>query len=111
MSTEELVNHAKAAKSSNSNNRTNYGYSKLREKDLADCVEALIGAYYVSGGQAGALHVMEWLGIRGPDREGNPVAFGTQTVHTPTRKSRTNKGNPRTFVPNIHQVEELLQYK
>ncbi|KAK9740074.1 hypothetical protein RND81_03G009300 [Saponaria officinalis] len=32
-------------------------------KSVADCVEALIGAYYVGGGLVAALHVMTWLGI------------------------------------------------
>nr|POE80610.1 endoribonuclease dicer like 3a [Quercus suber] len=30
---------------------------------MADCVEALIGAYYISGGIIAALHLMKWLGI------------------------------------------------
>ncbi|XP_028790121.1 endoribonuclease Dicer homolog 3a [Neltuma alba] len=32
-------------------------------KTIADCVEALIGAYYVGGGLLASLHVMKWLGI------------------------------------------------
>lgn len=32
-------------------------------KTIADCVEALIGAYYVGGGLVASLHVMKWLGI------------------------------------------------
>nr|POE50315.1 endoribonuclease dicer like 3 [Quercus suber] len=30
---------------------------------MADCVEALIGAYYICGGIIAALHLMKWLGI------------------------------------------------
>ncbi|KAH1244660.1 Endoribonuclease Dicer 3 [Glycine max] len=32
-------------------------------KTIADCVEALIGAYYVDGGLFASLNVMKWLGI------------------------------------------------
>ncbi|KAL9244062.1 hypothetical protein vseg_017874 [Gypsophila vaccaria] len=39
------------------------GHRWLVSKNIADCVEALIGAYYVAGGLVAALHVMKWLGI------------------------------------------------
>lgn len=39
------------------------GHRWLGSKTIADCVEALIGAYYVSGGLAAALYVMKWLGV------------------------------------------------
>ncbi|XP_074279118.1 endoribonuclease Dicer homolog 3-like [Silene latifolia] len=39
------------------------GHRWLVSKSIADCVEAVIGAYYVAGGLVGALHVMKWLGI------------------------------------------------
>ncbi|KAK9748533.1 hypothetical protein RND81_02G064500 [Saponaria officinalis] len=39
------------------------GHRWLVSKNIADCVEAVIGAYYVSGGLVAALHVMKWLGI------------------------------------------------
>ncbi|XP_054814842.1 endoribonuclease Dicer homolog 3a-like isoform X2 [Prosopis cineraria] len=32
-------------------------------KTIADCVEALIGAYHVGGGLLASLHVMKWFGI------------------------------------------------
>ncbi|KAK4283890.1 hypothetical protein QN277_000793 [Acacia crassicarpa] len=32
-------------------------------KTISDCVEALIGAYFVGGGLLASLHVMKWLGI------------------------------------------------
>ena len=32
-------------------------------KTMADCVEALIGAYYIGGGIIAALQSMKWLGI------------------------------------------------
>ncbi|CAO2817610.1 unnamed protein product [Amaranthus hypochondriacus] len=39
------------------------GHRWLVSKCIADCVEALIGAYYIGGGLNAALHVMKWLGI------------------------------------------------
>lgn len=39
------------------------GHRWLVSKSIADCVEALIGAYYIGGGLVAALHIMKWLGI------------------------------------------------
>ncbi|XP_074265288.1 endoribonuclease Dicer homolog 3-like [Silene latifolia] len=39
------------------------GHRWLVSKNIADCVEAVIGAYYVAGGLAASIHVMTWLGI------------------------------------------------
>ncbi|KAF1865258.1 hypothetical protein Lal_00004632 [Lupinus albus] len=39
------------------------GHRWMCSKTIADCAEALIGAYYVGGGLIAALHVMKWLGI------------------------------------------------
>ncbi|XAR57556.1 Ribonuclease III [Bertholletia excelsa] len=39
------------------------GHRWMGSKTISDCVEALIGAYYVGGGLIAALHLMKWLGI------------------------------------------------
>ncbi|XP_058760418.1 endoribonuclease Dicer homolog 3a-like [Vicia villosa] len=39
------------------------GHRWMCSKTIADCVEALIGAYHVGGGLVASLHVMKWLGI------------------------------------------------
>ncbi|KAG8381903.1 hypothetical protein BUALT_Bualt05G0021200 [Buddleja alternifolia] len=39
------------------------GHRWMGSKTLSDCVEALIGAYYVGGGLKAALRVMKWLGV------------------------------------------------
>ena len=54
-----------------------YAHGRVGDKSIADCMEALIGAYYVSGGVGSALHLMNRLGLRGPrntenDLEGSP---------------------------------------
>ena len=35
----------------------------IPDKSIADCVEALIGAYLISSGAKGALRFMQWLGM------------------------------------------------
>lgn len=39
------------------------GHRWMGSKTISDCVEALIGAYYVSGGLSAAVHFMKWLRI------------------------------------------------
>lgn len=39
------------------------GHRWVVSKAISDCVEALIGAYYVSGGLTAAVSFMKWLGI------------------------------------------------
>ena len=45
-------------------NVLNYHYHSVSDKGVADCVEALIGAYTVAGGLEGGIQLMKWLGIR-----------------------------------------------
>nr|DAD43588.1 TPA_asm: hypothetical protein HUJ06_001818 [Nelumbo nucifera] len=39
-------------------------------KTISDCVEALIGAYFIGGGLTATLSLMKWLGM---DVEFNPI--------------------------------------
>ncbi|KAF7134712.1 hypothetical protein RHSIM_Rhsim08G0003600 [Rhododendron simsii] len=39
------------------------GHRWMGSKTISDCVEALIGAYYVGGGLTAALYLMKWLSI------------------------------------------------
>ncbi|KAF2285070.1 hypothetical protein GH714_037736 [Hevea brasiliensis] len=39
------------------------GHRWICSKTISDCVEAILGAYYVSGGLIAAVHVMKWLGM------------------------------------------------
>ncbi|XP_065848463.1 endoribonuclease Dicer homolog 3 [Euphorbia lathyris] len=39
------------------------GHRWMCSKTISDCVEAMIGAYYVSGGLVASLHLMKWLGM------------------------------------------------
>ncbi|KAL6211624.1 hypothetical protein ACLB2K_016847 [Fragaria x ananassa] len=55
----------------------------MGSKTISDCVEALIGAYYVSGGLPAVVHFMKWLGI---DVELEPTlvleAIATASLHS-----------------------------
>ncbi|KAK4774624.1 hypothetical protein SAY86_009559 [Trapa natans] len=39
------------------------GHRWLISKTISDCIEALIGAYYIAGGLVGTLHLMKWFGF------------------------------------------------
>lgn len=39
------------------------GHRWMCSKTIADCVEALLGAYYVAGGLPAAIHMMKWFGF------------------------------------------------
>lgn len=55
-------------------------------KTIADCVEALIGAYYVSGGLLASLHVMKWLGVCAdlePSLVDEAIAVASLHVYSP----------------------------
>lgn len=39
------------------------GHRWMSSKTISDCVEALIGAYYVGGGLVASIQLMKWLGM------------------------------------------------
>ncbi|KAB2077248.1 hypothetical protein ES319_A06G088000v1 [Gossypium barbadense] len=75
------------------------GHRWFCSKTISDCVEALIAAYYLSGGLVAALHVMTWLGI---DAEVDPSVVAEVI----------NQASLRTYVPNykIHMIESKVGY-
>ncbi|PIN21629.1 Ribonuclease [Handroanthus impetiginosus] len=71
------------------------GIKKIKQKTVADVVEALIGAYLSVGGEIAALSFMAWLGIR------------VDLEHVPyTRKFAVK---PEMYV-NVRKIESLLKY-
>lgn len=77
------------------------GHRWMGSKTISDCVEALIGAYYVGGGLTAALQLMKWLGI---DAELDPSlvdeAIRTASLHS--------------YIPKAKEIEVLeskLSYK
>ncbi|KAK8597626.1 hypothetical protein V6N13_095026 [Hibiscus sabdariffa] len=69
------------------------GHRWMCSKTISDCVEALIGAYYVSGGLIASLHVMKWLGV---DVELDP-SLVAEVI---------NQASLRTYVPN-NEIPEI----
>lgn len=62
------------------------GHRWIGSKTVSDCVEALVGAYYVGGGLTGALHCMKWLGIScelDPSRINEAIQIASLHAYTP----------------------------
>ncbi|XP_034485812.1 endoribonuclease Dcr-1 [Drosophila innubila] len=64
----------------------------IPDKSIADCVEALIGAYLIECGPRGALLFMAWLGVRVLPYKLEPAAEEEQ------RKPGTSKPNAKNMV-------------
>jgi len=72
----------------------------IPDKSIADCVEALIGAYLIACGPRGALLFMTWLGIR--------VLPISNETNQPT--SLSPPPTPMLDTPSITEPERHLQY-
>eukprot|EP00090_Calanus_glacialis_P013551 TRINITY_DN22218_c0_g1_i1.p1 TRINITY_DN22218_c0_g1~~TRINITY_DN22218_c0_g1_i1.p1 ORF type:complete len:1958 (-),score=615.01 TRINITY_DN22218_c0_g1_i1:364-6237(-) len=72
----------------------------IPDKSIADCVEALIGAYLIACGPRGALLFMTWLGIAVLP----PAPENTQPA------SLSPPPSPLLVTPSISQPERHLQY-
>ncbi|PWA49555.1 Argonaute/Dicer protein, PAZ [Artemisia annua] len=62
------------------------GHRWLSSKTVSDCVESLVGAYFVGGGLAGALHCMKWLGMScelDPSRVNEALEIASLHTNTP----------------------------
>ncbi|ESQ45973.1 hypothetical protein EUTSA_v10010061mg [Eutrema salsugineum] len=70
------------------------GHRWTVSKSVSDCAEALIGAYYVSGGLSAALHMMKWLGV--------DVEFDAELV-----TEAINRVSLRCYVPKDDEPSEL----
>ncbi|RDX92252.1 Endoribonuclease Dicer-like 3, partial [Mucuna pruriens] len=70
------------------------GHRWMCSKTIADCVEALIGAYYVGGGLTAALHVMQWLGMN--------VGLDSPLVH-----DAITRASLRLYVPKANDIKAL----
>ncbi|GAV80701.1 Helicase_C domain-containing protein/Ribonuclease_3 domain-containing protein/PAZ domain-containing protein/dsRNA_bind domain-containing protein/ResIII domain-containing protein [Cephalotus follicularis] len=70
------------------------GHRWMGSKTISDCVEALIGAYYISGGLVAALHMMKWLGI--------DVELDSSLV-----VSATNSASTRSYTPKDDEIDAL----
>ncbi len=86
---------------------TTYTHSRVGDKSVADCVEALIGAYFRNGGLDGAFRIMDYLGMRGPLENGSAEKYSRKTA-MPVLQSNLNSNVPISF---LEDLEEILQYE
>lgn len=70
------------------------GHRWLCSKTISDCVEALIGAYYVGGGLNASLALLKWFGIE--------AEFDPQMVEEAMRAASI-----RNYLPKVDQIEIL----
>ncbi|KAK7395386.1 hypothetical protein VNO78_15942 [Psophocarpus tetragonolobus] len=77
------------------------GHRWMCSKTIPDCVEALIGAYYIGGGLTAALHVMQWLGTN----VGHDSLFVHEAITRASLRSYFPKAN------NIQALELKLGYE
>jgi len=52
-----------------------YTSARLGDKNIADCLEALVGAYFTHGGLWSAARVMTWLGLQAPTASGEILNY------------------------------------
>ncbi|KAL3645874.1 Dicer dimerization domain [Castilleja foliolosa] len=76
------------------------GHRWMVSKTVSDCVEALIGAYYVGGGLAAASSFMNWLGIE--------VDFKPSLIDDSVRMASLYCYAPKA--KDIHDVESKIGY-
>ncbi|KAG1355238.1 hypothetical protein COCNU_07G013500 [Cocos nucifera] len=77
------------------------GHRWMCSKTIADCVEALIGAYYVGGGLSAVFSLMRWLGI--------DVKFETTLVKE--AKLIASRWCHLALVNEIEMLESKLNYR
>ncbi|CAB3385914.1 Hypothetical predicted protein [Cloeon dipterum] len=88
----------------------------IPDKSLADCVEALIGAYLIACGPRGALLFMSWLGIRVLPKETDSSDNQTYgNVNPPPSPLLRNVVNPEGELENMmygfEKFEARLKYR
>ncbi|XP_057322271.1 endoribonuclease Dcr-1 isoform X2 [Microplitis mediator] len=73
----------------------------IPDKSIADCVEALIGAYLIACGPRGALLFMEWLGIH--------VLPTTEVIHTSNHNKPLDKyPGSSQFVKKMNENGQMI---
>lgn len=70
------------------------GHRWICSKTISDCVEGIVGAYYVGGGLIAAVHVMKWLGM--------DVKFDPSLVD-----EAISSASLRSYMPKENEVRSL----
>jgi len=98
----------------NSAAHTTLTHTRLGDKNIADSVEALIGAYFTSGGPKCALHFMDAFNLRAPNANGQAIKYGDWKVPIPKREVDWISTHPEylgRFLPFVDHLEELIGYR
>lgn len=77
------------------------GHRWMGSKTISDCVEALIGAYYIGGGLVASVEFMKWLGM---DVEVQPLLLDEAI-----KKASLHSYNPKELEIDI--LEAKLEYE
>ncbi|XP_017229455.1 endoribonuclease Dicer homolog 3 isoform X2 [Daucus carota subsp. sativus] len=77
------------------------GHRWMGSKTISDCVEALIGAYYIGGGLMASIQLMKWFGM---DVEVQPLLLDEAI-----KKASLHSYNPKDIESEI--LEAKLEYK
>ncbi|ONM05636.1 dicer-like 102 [Zea mays] len=78
------------------------GHRWMCSKTVSDCVEALVGAYYVGGGIAAAIWVMRWFGI--------DVRCDMELVQKAKYNSNASRMCYLSKIKDIEELEAKLKY-
>lgn len=82
----------------------------VADKSVADCVEALIGTYLLSGGVLGAIKVIEWMRIIPP--QDNFATYLHTRVSTVLSEKRATESDINFLLSHCRpDVEKILNYK
>ncbi|XP_044259487.1 endoribonuclease Dicer [Tribolium madens] len=79
------------------------------DKTIADCVEALLGAYFLSGGIEGGIKFMEWIGILPLSEQIQHLIETTQV--NPVLSKKSNEIDIDFHIPQWREIEQRLGYQ
>jgi len=70
-----------------------YLYHRTTDKGVADCTEALIGAYLVSGGIEAGLRFTKWMGVK-MTKKGEPLSRKSTAEDASPKPPRAKRMKP-----------------
>ncbi|XP_038213849.1 endoribonuclease Dicer isoform X2 [Zerene cesonia] len=86
------------------------GAQAVSDKSVADCVEAFIGTYLISGGIEGAVKVLEWMKVLPP--EDNFIQYLHKTVSTPIMEKKITEKEVDVLLNYTRdKIQNILDYK
>lgn len=84
----------------------------IPDKSIADCVEALIGAYLIECGPRGALLFMAWLGVKVLPQQEDGTFSELQYPHSPLIRNVPNPESELSlFLDGYEKFEDAIGYR